>query len=312
MVTTVFAVGLHVHCLASCGLPIKSLEDVIVLVESRKWIEFKIILFQSHLVKTSLWRFWLYWVGNNWWPVWSILVKVIYTSGLEYSKIHEKPSQQLLAPLVWWTISFHSGDIRRQRFEKMHYDEPWTWWNVQLVHFRRNSAVHNNQMINSIGSLSWRSKPSFSRSRSSVTGRPRLLQTLHHLKNYGKTLIYSCVRAMMLAYHPLMTPSKLLSSWITSMNRFNRSEDPPIVLQIRCMQQSGFSLDSFQPITAAHVIELIAMAPNKHCALDLAPTSLIKNSSSTLAPFITVVFNHTLSGSLPTSYTDVSFNLFSA
>ena len=42
---------------------------------------------------------------------------------------------------------------------------------------------------------------------------------------------------------------------------------------------------------------MIADAPNKHCVLDPAPTSLVKNCLSLLAPFLSKPFNHSLSES---------------
>ena len=41
-------------------------------------------------------------------------------------------------------------------------------------------------------------------------------------------------------------------------------------------------------------MKIIADAPNKHCILDHAPTSLMKNCSSLLAPFLPKLFNRSL------------------
>ena len=57
----------------------------------------------------------------------------------------------------------------------------------------------------------------------------------------------------------------------------------------------GASFGMFQPTTAKQLEDLIAAAPNKHCLLEPAPTSLIKkNCASLLSPYLFVLFNRSL------------------
>ena len=55
------------------------------------------------------------------------------------------------------------------------------------------------------------------------------------------------------------------------------------------------TMDTFRPTTVEQLMKMIADAPNKHCVLDPAPTSLVKNCSSLLAPFLSKLFNRSLS-----------------
>ena len=56
----------------------------------------------------------------------------------------------------------------------------------------------------------------------------------------------------------------------------------------------GTSFSMFQPTTAKHLEDVIAAAPSKHCLLDTAPTSQIKNCASLLSPYLSVLFNRLL------------------
>ena len=61
-------------------------------------------------------------------------------------------------------------------------------------------------------------------------------------------------------------------------------------------------LITFRPTKTEQLMKMIADAPNKYCVLDPAPTSLVKNCSSLLAPFLSKLFNRSLSESyIPTS-----------
>jgi hypothetical protein len=65
---------------------------------------------------------------------------------------------------------------------------------------------------------------------------------------------------------------------------------------------ANIKLDEFNLLTPADVVKLISAAPNKHCALDPAPTWLIKKCSLHVAPFITMMCNKSLQdGYLPVS-----------
>ena len=59
----------------------------------------------------------------------------------------------------------------------------------------------------------------------------------------------------------------------------------------------GPTMETFEPTTQEQLTKMIAAAPNKHCVLDPAPTSLVKNCSSLLAPFLSKLFNRSLSES---------------
>ena len=56
----------------------------------------------------------------------------------------------------------------------------------------------------------------------------------------------------------------------------------------------GGSFSMFQPTTVKQLEDLIAAAPNKHCVLDTAPLSLIKNCASLLSPYLLILFNWSL------------------
>ena len=58
----------------------------------------------------------------------------------------------------------------------------------------------------------------------------------------------------------------------------------------------------FSPVTADQIINLISKASNKQCSLDPIPTSIVKDCSSLLAPFISEIFNRSLKeGYMPVS-----------
>ena len=57
----------------------------------------------------------------------------------------------------------------------------------------------------------------------------------------------------------------------------------------------GPTMDTFRPTTTEELMKMIADAPNKHCVLNPAPTSLVKNCSSLPAPFLSKLFNRSLS-----------------
>ena len=50
-------------------------------------------------------------------------------------------------------------------------------------------------------------------------------------------------------------------------------------------------LDLFQEVTSDEIYSMIHTTPNKHCALDLAPTWVIKQLADVLAPVITNMVN---------------------
>jgi len=50
-------------------------------------------------------------------------------------------------------------------------------------------------------------------------------------------------------------------------------------------------LDAFDGIDASYIQKLVLSAPNKNCALDPAPTWLVKKFAVELSPFLTILFN---------------------
>ena len=63
------------------------------------------------------------------------------------------------------------------------------------------------------------------------------------------------------------------------------------------------ALNEWELVTPEVVVKLIGNAPNKSCQLDAAPTWLIKQYSGLLAPFITLLFNASLStGCFPATF----------
>ena len=64
----------------------------------------------------------------------------------------------------------------------------------------------------------------------------------------------------------------------------------------------GCELRLFAPITPAEVVELIRSLPDKQSLSDPFPTSLLKTNAEVLAPFLTHLFNWSLShGVVPSS-----------
>ena len=54
-------------------------------------------------------------------------------------------------------------------------------------------------------------------------------------------------------------------------------------------------LDCFSRVSESDVLEAIKSLPNKQCDLDPMPTWLLKANSSFIAPFVTELFNKSLS-----------------
>jgi len=62
----------------------------------------------------------------------------------------------------------------------------------------------------------------------------------------------------------------------------------------------GCSWFQFQPLSVEDVIAAVRQLPDKHCISDPMPTSLLKENIHVLAPFLTFLFNQSLSvGSVP-------------
>jgi hypothetical protein len=60
------------------------------------------------------------------------------------------------------------------------------------------------------------------------------------------------------------------------------------------------SFEAFQLVTAEEIMKFIMAAPNKYCALDPAPTWLIKRCSNLVSPFVAIMCNRSLQeGHLP-------------
>jgi len=63
---------------------------------------------------------------------------------------------------------------------------------------------------------------------------------------------------------------------------------------------SGCSWFHFQPLTVEDVTTAVHQLPDKYCVPDPIPTSLLKDNIHVLAPFLTFLFNRSLSlGSVP-------------
>ena len=79
------------------------------------------------------------------------------------------------------------------------------------------------------------------------------------------------------------------------------SNNHPDLLAYQPEVSSCFNV--FQPVTCAEVSKVIATSPNKSCALDPVPTSIIKMASRTISPVITDIVNKSLaSGIFPDAY----------
>ena len=69
------------------------------------------------------------------------------------------------------------------------------------------------------------------------------------------------------------------------------------------LNTSGMELPEFQPLSVDQVIKLITETPSKQSALDPMPTWLLKQCAEPLAPFITLIFNLSLTtGCVPSVY----------
>ena len=63
---------------------------------------------------------------------------------------------------------------------------------------------------------------------------------------------------------------------------------------------SGCKFADFQPLTVNDVTAAIRLLPDKHCASDPIPTSLLKDCADVLVPFIVELYNKSLrTGSVP-------------
>ena len=68
-------------------------------------------------------------------------------------------------------------------------------------------------------------------------------------------------------------------------------EPPPVIHDV----ESSVSMSLFQCVTEAGVLKLIRDMPNKQSWSDPVPTWLLKECSSSLSPFLTALFNASLS-----------------
>ena len=94
-----------------------------------------------------------------------------------------------------------------------------------------------------------------------------------------------------------MTPSRPPISWSFSWIRSIWSE-----IQSIFTDYVGPTMETVRSTTTKQLTKMIADAPNKQCLLDQALTSLVKNCSSLLGPFLSKLFNRSLSESyVPTS-----------
>jgi len=66
---------------------------------------------------------------------------------------------------------------------------------------------------------------------------------------------------------------------------------------------TGCELRVFRPVTTTDVIRAVKALPGKQCSSDPFPTRLLKSNVDTLAPFLTELFNRSLSaGAVPTAF----------
>ena len=105
---------------------------------------------------------------------------------------------------------------------------------------------------------------------------------------------------------PVLTPSEasqraeefknFFDNKVSSI-RLETKDASPVTFQCSSDQKK---FTCFSPVNADQVANLIVMASNKHCSLDPVPTSIAKDCSSLLAPFISEIFNRSLEeGHLP-------------
>jgi len=67
--------------------------------------------------------------------------------------------------------------------------------------------------------------------------------------------------------------------------------------------RTGCILSELSPVTVDDVIAIIRKLPDKQCSTDILPTSLLKKCADELAPFLTYLFNRSLSdGVVPASF----------
>ena len=97
-----------------------------------------------------------------------------------------------------------------------------------------------------------------------------------------------------------ITPDQFAEFFIDKVKlvREQTATATPPSIPVTCTEH----LDCFQPVTEKDIKHLIMAAPNKCCALDPAPTWLVKRCSGCIAPFITMMCNRSiLEGHLPIS-----------
>ena len=67
--------------------------------------------------------------------------------------------------------------------------------------------------------------------------------------------------------------------------------------------RTGCVLSQLDPVTVDNVVTVIRKLPDKQCSTDILPTSLLKKCADELAPFLTHLFNRSLSdGAVPASF----------
>jgi len=72
---------------------------------------------------------------------------------------------------------------------------------------------------------------------------------------------------------------------------------------------SGCTFANFQPLTVNDVTAAMWLLPDKHCASDPIPTSLLKDCTDVLAPFLVELYNKSLrTGSVPGSVQGSQYN----
>ena len=187
-----------------------------------------------------------------------------------------------------------------QRTVRKHYRPITPWFNEACRSQKRRTRCFERiyrrkktQMNRANWLASLRTTQSFYKSAQDAYWQTVVTETSGNAKKLWNTLSAIMGKQSKPAANIDLTAEMFLKSFMDKVDDVRSStsdSDPPVFTSF-----SGAPLQTFSILNQMDVVKLIGQAPNKSCARDPLPTWMVKDLADELAPFITVLFNKSIS-----------------
>ena len=266
---TVLEVGLFDHCLVTC-VPVRRPEITATPIEDRRWKQFSIGVFKADLANTVLCR------------------DLSWTSSASIDELFDRYSAELSALLDIHAPRYikkrkaRSDSVVRNRVQRHE-----TYYEAIGEKIPSNSFAEWQAELNRPAQATVIIFSSEGEVLLVAMHREQLGVPKKHWEDLDLLMRKSDDAAASSADDAL--DAEDFSKFFTDKISLIRKEADG-ASDTEYANNPGASFSMFQPITATQLEDLIAAASNKHCLLDPAPTSLIKNCASLLS-YLPVLFN---------------------